>query len=50
AGKKAYFMHPLPCHRGEEVEAAVVEGPQSIVWDQAENRLYTAEAVLATLV
>lgn len=50
AGKKAYFMHPLPCHRGEEVEASVVEGPHSIVWDQAENRLYTAEAVLATLV
>lgn len=50
AGRRAYFMHPLPCHRGEEVEASVVEGPQSIIWDQAENRLYTAEAVLAILV
>ncbi|MEM2123520.1 MAG: ornithine carbamoyltransferase [Candidatus Bathyarchaeia archaeon] len=50
AGKQAYLMHPLPCHRGEEVEASAIEGPHSIVWDQAENRLYTAEAVLATLV
>lgn len=50
AGKQAYFMHPLPCHRGEEVEASVIDGPQSIVWNQAENRLYTAEAILTALI
>ncbi|NIM45651.1 MAG: ornithine carbamoyltransferase, partial [Nitrososphaeria archaeon] len=49
-GKHSYFMHPLPCHRGEEVDGAVIDGPQSLVWDQAENRLYTAEAILMALI
>ncbi|MEM2882139.1 MAG: ornithine carbamoyltransferase [Candidatus Bathyarchaeia archaeon] len=49
ASRDAYFMHDLPCHRGEEVEPEVVDGDRSIIWDQAENRLYTAKAVLYLL-
>jgi ornithine carbamoyltransferase len=50
AGKDAIFMHCLPAHRGEEVAAEVIDGPQSIVWQQAENRLPTEEALVLALV
>jgi len=46
----AVFMHCLPAHRGEEVTAEVMDGPQSVVWQQAENRLPTEEALLLALV
>jgi ornithine carbamoyltransferase len=50
AGDEAIFMHCLPSHRGEEVTAEVADGPRSVVFDQAENRLHTAAAILEALI
>ena len=50
ASEGAIFLHCLPAHRGEEVSAEVIDGPQSRVWDEAENRLHIQKAIMATLI
>ena len=49
AKPNALFMHCLPAHRGEEVEAEVIDGPQSVVWDEAENRMHVQKALMVFL-
>jgi ornithine carbamoyltransferase len=49
ATPEVLFMHCLPAHRGEEVEADVIDGPQSVVWDEAENRMHVQKALMEYL-
>ena len=47
ANPGAVFMHDLPAHRGEEVTAQVLDGPRSLAWDEAENRIHAQKSILA---
>jgi ornithine carbamoyltransferase len=49
ASPDAIFMHDLPAHRGEEITQEIIEGPQSVVFQQAENRLHAQKALLAAI-
>ena len=49
AARRAWFMHCLPAHRGEEVTAEVIDGPRSAVWRQATNRMHTARGAMLWL-
>jgi ornithine carbamoyltransferase len=50
AAQNAIFLHCLPAHRGEEVTSEVIDGPQSRIWDEAENRLHVQKAIMAALI
>jgi ornithine carbamoyltransferase len=49
AQRDALFMHCLPAHRGEEVSAEVIDGGQSVVWEEAENRMHVQKALMEYL-
>jgi ornithine carbamoyltransferase len=48
-GNSAYIMHDMPIHRGYEISADVIESPKSVIYEQSENRLYSAKAILLEL-
>ena len=50
ANKNAIFMHCLPAKRNQEVTASVIDGSQSVVWDEAENRLHVQKSLLTALI